>query len=114
MIQSSAVITKLCDPLGTLQLKQSNFNGSNIFGTIEKNFWDMGSHWGLIMASVQEAKSENLGILFYFIIELYIECTHYNRIDEVILMSTHNIQFHDKIRKKISKYLFSWAIGRIL
>ena len=28
-------------------------------------------------------------------------------------MSTHNIQFHDKIRKKIPKYLFSWAIGRI-
>ena len=27
-------------------------------------------------------------------------------------MSTHNIQFHDKI-KKILKYLFSSAIGRI-
>ena len=28
-------------------------------------------------------------------------------------MSTHNIQFHDKIRKKIPDFLFSRAIGRI-
>ena len=28
-------------------------------------------------------------------------------------MSTHSIQFHDKIRK-FPNYLFSWAIGRIL
>ena len=27
-------------------------------------------------------------------------------------MSTHNIQFHDKIRKLL-KYLFSWATGRV-
>ena len=35
---------------------------------------------------------------------------------EAILMSTHNIQFHDTMRKfhkKIPRYLFSWAIGRI-
>ena len=29
-------------------------------------------------------------------------------------MSTNNIQFHDKNKKTIPKYLFSWAIGRIL
>ena len=29
-------------------------------------------------------------------------------------MSTHNLQFHDKIRKKFFKYLFSWAIRRNL
>ena len=26
-------------------------------------------------------------------------CTHWNRLDEAILMSTNNIHFHDKIRK---------------
>ena len=31
--------------------------------------------------------------------ELYVECTHKNRLDEAILMSTPNIQFHDEIRK---------------
>ena len=25
-----------------------------------------------------------------------VECTHKNRLDEAILMSTHNIQIHDK------------------
>ena len=34
-------------------------------------------------------------------------------LDEAILMSIHNIQFHDKIRKKFLQYLFSWAIRRI-
>ena len=32
-------------------------------------------------------------------------CTHYNRLDEAILMSTHNIQFHNKIRKFPSIYV---------
>ena len=46
----------------------------------------------------QEANSDNLGIFFLFTSQLlYVECTHC--LDEVILMSTHNIQFHDKIRK---------------
>ena len=53
------------------------------------------------MAPVQEANSDNLGKSFRFSIQrLYVECTHKNRLDEAILMSTHNIQFHDKIRKK--------------
>ena len=78
---------------------------------------DMGtlSHWGLIMAPVQEANSDNLGKSFWFSTQwLYVECTHYSPLNEAILMSTHKIHFHDKIRKKIPKYLFSWAIGRIL
>ena len=29
----------------------------------------------------------------------YVECTHKNRPDEAILMSTHNIQLHDEIRQ---------------
>ena len=43
------------------------------------------SHWGLIMATGNEANSDNLGKCFRF-------STQY----EVILMKTHNIQFHDK------------------
>ena len=44
-----------------------------------KFVWDMGSssHWGLIMAPVQEANSDNLGKSFRFSTQwLYVECTH--------------------------------------
>ena len=41
------------------------------------------------MAPGQEANGDNLGQSF----------RTYTVIDEVILMSKHNIQFHDKIRK---------------
>ena len=44
------------------------------------------------MAPVQEANSDNLGKSFRF-------STQYCMLDEAILMRTHNIQFHDKIRK---------------
>ena len=55
------------------------------------------------MAPVQEANSDILGKSFRFSTQrLYVECMY----DEAILMSTHNIQCHDKIRK-IPKYLFS-------
>ena len=61
---------------------------------------DMGSssHWGLIMVPGQEANSNNLGIYLNF---LHNNCmlSVLIRIDEAILMSTQNIQFHDKIRK---------------
>ena len=60
------------------------------------------------MAPVQEANSDYFGKYFRLSTQrLYVECTHLNRLDEVVLMSTHNIQFHDKIRKKIPKYLLS-------
>ena len=53
------------------------------------------------MAPVQEANSYIFGKSFRLSTQqLYVECTHKNRLDEAILMSTHNIQFHDKIRKK--------------
>ena len=53
------------------------------------------------MAPVQEANRDNFGKSFRFSTQrLFVECTHLNRLDEAILMSTHNIQFHDKIRKK--------------
>ena len=51
------------------------------------------------MASVQEANSDNYGNLFDFLHHDYMFSTHKNRLYEAILMSTHNIQFHDKIRK---------------
>ena len=49
------------------------------------------------MAPVQEANIDNFGILFLIVYTImYVECTYYNRLIEAILMSTHNIQFHDK------------------
>ena len=39
---------------------QLNFNGSNIFGTMEIRL----SHWGLIMAPVQEPNSDNFREIF--------------------------------------------------
>ena len=65
------------------------------------------SHWGLIMAPVQEANSNNLEKSFQFSTQwLYVECTQKNHFDEAILMSTHNIQFHDKIRKNPEIFVF--------
>ena len=59
------------------------------------------------MAPFQEANSDNLGKSFQFSKQrLYVECIYWNRLDEAILMSTHNIQFHDKIRKKILHICF--------
>ena len=46
----------------------------------------------------QKANSDNLGQSFCFLYNNGIVCTHLNRLNQVILMSTH-IQFHDKIRK---------------
>ena len=52
------------------------------------------------MVPSQEANNDNLGFFLLFSTQLlYVECTHYNRLDEAILMNTLNIQFHDKIRK---------------
>ena len=73
-----------------------------------KNVRDMGSasYWGLIMVTGREANRNNLEIcfsIFYIIIVCY---AHQNRLDELIQMSTHNIQFHDEI-SKLPKYLFS-------
>ena len=49
------------------------------------------------MALVQEANNDNLGNSFRFSTQgLYVECTRWNRLDEAMLMTTHNIQFHDK------------------
>ena len=48
----------------------------------------------------QEANSDNLVKYFRFSTQqLYVECTHQNCLNEAILMNTHNIKFHDKIRK---------------
>ena len=52
------------------------------------------------MVPGQKANSDNLVKYFRFSTQqLYFVCTHWSRLDEAILMSTHNIQFHDKIRK---------------
>ena len=40
---------------------------------------------------------------FYFSIKTYVESTHYKRLAEALLMSTHNICFHGEIRQ-----IFTW------
>ena len=50
------------------------------------------SHWGLIMVPGHEANHEENG-KFREIFSIF-----YTIMDEAILMSTHSIQFHDKIR----------------
>ena len=46
----------------------------------------------LIMTPGQEANGINLGISFRFSRKSWcVECTHKNRLDEAILMGTHNI-----------------------
>ena len=52
------------------------------------------------MAPGQEANGDNSEKPFRSSTEQwYVECAHKNRLSEAILMSTHNIQFHDKLRK---------------
>ena len=94
------------------------------FNTVEpqwlKHLWDHGTlfeTW-VIIAPGQEASGINLGSYWCSSIQKwYVECTHQNRLIEVILMITHNIQFYDKIRQfhrtKIPRYLFSRAVGRV-
>ena len=36
----------------------------------------------------------------------YVVCTYQNPLDEAILMRTHNIQFHDKIRRFPQIFVF--------
>ena len=61
------------------------------------------------MTPDQEANGDNLGNCFRFSTQKwYVGCT----LDEAILMSTHNLQFHAKIRS-FFKYLLSETTGRI-
>ena len=47
----------------------------------------------------QKANGDNLEKSFQSSIQKwYVQCTHCNCFDEAILMSTHNMQFHDKIK----------------
>ena len=48
------------------------------------------SHWGSIMTQGQEANGDNLWIYFDLL-------DNNGMLNEAILMSTHNIQFHDNI-----------------
>ena len=50
------------------------------------------------MVSGQETNTDNLGTFFFISFSIIVVCTHQNRLDEAILMSTHTI-LHDKIRK---------------
>ena len=73
------------------------------------------SHRGLIIELGQVLNWKTLGIRIFY--KLYVEYYHYNRLDEAILVNTHNTNFHThcngkirKIPKNIFIYLFSLAI----
>ena len=59
------------------------------------------------MAPGQEANSNNLGKSFH----LLYNNGMLSELEEAILMSTHNIQFHHKIRK-FPKYFFFWSFRK--
>ena len=93
---------------------QLNFNGSNMFGTIE-TVRDTGSssHWELIMVPGQEANSDNLRVFFIFCtITVYLvyslESPRWGDSNEY---TQHTSSGYNK--KIFHKYLFSGAIGRI-
>ena len=69
---------------------QSNLNSSNTDGS----FTMANSNSFLNPYEIYPIDQENkyLRKLSYFIKKLYVVCTHYNRIEEAILMSTLNIQ----------------------
>ena len=56
----------------------------------------------------QEANGDNLGVSFRSSVKYwYVECTNLNCLSEaVLIISTHNIQFHDKIRKFLKTFVF--------
>ena len=69
--------------------KKSNFNGSNIFGTIENCWtWVVPSHWRIIMVPGQEV----LIIIFYAIIVYWVYLLGSPRWGD----SNKYTQFHDK------------------
>ena len=69
---------------------QYNLNGSNSDGSFTVD--DSNSFFNpyKILPIAQENKY--LGIFSYFIMDLYVVCTHQNRLIEAILMSALNIQ----------------------
>ena len=68
---------------------QSNFNGSNTDGSFTMAYSNSFlSPYG-IFPIAQENKY--WGKFSYFIMKLYVVCTHKNRLIEAVLMSTHNI-----------------------
>ena len=53
------------------------------------------------MVPGQEANSDNLGIFFSIFYKIIVCCVY------SLESPRYNIQFHDTIRKKVPKYLFS-------
>ena len=70
---------------------QYNHNGSNTDGSFTID--DLNSFFipYKILPIAKENKYLLIGISSYFIMELYVECNHLNRLDEAIQMSTLNI-----------------------
>ena len=71
---------------------------------------------GLIIVPGQGTNVDNIGMSFSIYKVKVCWVKSLEGLDGAILMSTHNIHFHDKVRKftkNWTKYLFSWAIGRI-
>ena len=80
---------------------QSNFNGSNTDGS----FTMANSNSVLSPYRIFPLTQENKYCwkFSYFIMRLYVVCTHYNRLIKAILMSTHNILLFVEDRKHFHK-----------
>ena len=89
---------------------QSNFNGSNTFGTMK-----MCSRQGEFEALKVYFRARSGGIIWiscqFSSIWSYIVCSHQNRLNEAILMSTHNIPFLNVKNKIILNHPKSATMG---
>ena len=85
---------KICYKISIINLRtllvQSNLNGSNTDGLFTMAYSNSFLSPYEILPIAQENKY--LEKFSYFIINLYVEYTHWNCLYEAILMSTHNIQ----------------------
>ena len=80
-------ILKRLDTIGILQY---NLNGSNTDGSFTVD--DSNSFFSPYKFLPIAQENKYLGIFSYFVTDLYVVCTHMNRLIEAILMSTLNIQ----------------------
>ena len=79
---------------------QSNLSSSNPDGSFTMANSNLFLSPNEIPLIAQESKY--LEKFSYFIMKLYVVCTHYNHLIEVILMSTHNISLLYRKLKRLS------------
>ena len=84
---------------------QYNLNGSNTDGSFTVDESNTFFNPCKVLQIPQENKY--LGFFSYFIMELYVVCTHLNRFIEAILMSKLNIQSLCRKSKTLRKHAYS-------